>query len=368
MGGDACRGCCHIAGQHGGADGVGNRAVPVIALGGNAVCSSDAVLVRAGGRGDFRRLGIYSVHGEGRADVGLASIVCPDTQCAIYVVDVVVIVCQAGKAETLGVGVVAIAGLHHKNSAVVRKGGSLPICCHIGKGHGLALALAVGEEAHLVLGVGHALKAPIAAHAGIRCFLFTLARVDVCACAVPDDVSVGNTCVLFAELEFVECACREWEVFLASHVVARGGIVVGDGSRRNICVEVWRGHGVYFVGGEVGLFAKRAAGASIVDGHAALAVNARYGADQFFNFVVRKQIVGRDNRQIGNHAVIGFAGDVLVARADSEQLVSFSCLCHAAKFQTILIGIDVVDIIFARGDSCICLSGHGKGDEVPFVV
>ena len=34
----------------------------------------------------------------------------------------------------------------------------------------------------------------------------------------------------------------------------------------------------------------------------------------------------------------------------------------------ILIGIDVVDIIFARGDSCICLSGHGKGDEVPFVV
>ena len=275
------------------------------------------------------------------------------------------IVCQAGKAETIGISINR-DGFHRKDCAVVRKGGSLLIFCHIGKGHGLALALAVGKEAHLVLGVGHALKAPIAAHAGIRCFLFTLARVDVCACAVPDDTSVVIS--LFAELEFVECACREWEVFDASHVVARGGIVVLDGSWTYIRVEVGRGHGVFFVGGEVGLFAKRAVGASIVDGHAALAVNARYGADQFFNFFVRKQIVERDNRQIGNHAVIGFAGGVLVARAASEQLVSFIWRYHVAKFQAILIGIDVVDIIFARGDSCICLSGHGKGDEVPFVV
>ena len=279
-----------------------------------------------------------------------------------------VIVCQAGKAEALGVGVVAIAGLHHKNSAVVRKGGSLLICCHIGKGHGLALALAVGEEAHLVLGVGHALKAPIAAHAGIRCFLFTLARVDVCACAVPDDVSVGNTCVLFAELELAERACREWEVFLASHVVARGGVVVGDGSRRKTCVEVRRGHVECRTGGNEDLLAKRAAAVVIVDGHAALAVNARYGADTSFNLVVRKQFVGRDNRQIGNHAVIGFAGGVLVARADSEQIVSVCWRIHAAKFQARMVVIDAVDIIFALFGSCIFLSGHGKGDEVPFVV
>ena len=101
---------------------------------------------------------------------------------------------------------------------------------------------------------------------------------------------------------------------------------------------------------------------------AVLAVDARNGADITFNLVVRKQIVGRDNRQIGNHAVIGFAGGVLVARADSKQLVFISCCCHAAKFQAILIGIDVVDIIFALFGSCICLAGHGKGDEVPFVV
>ena len=278
-----------------------------------------------------------------------------------------VIVCQAGKAETISISINR-DGFHRKDCAVVRKGGSLIICCHIGKGHGLALALAVGKEAHLVLGVGHALKAPIAAHASIRCFLFTLARVDVCACAVPDDVSVGNTCVLFAELEFVECACREREVFDASHVVARGGIVVGDGSRRKTFVEVRRGHVECRTGGNEDLLAKRAVAVVIVDGHAALAVDARYGADQFFNFVVRKQIVGRDNRQIGNHAVIGFAGDVLVARTDSELLVSFIWRYHAAKFQARLIVIDVVDIIFALGGSCICLAGHGKGDEVPFVV
>ena len=218
----------------------------------------------------------------------------------------------------------------------------------------------------MVLGVGHALKAPIAAHAGIRCFLFTLARVDVCACAVPDDISVVIS--LFAELEFVECACREREVFDASHVVARGGIVVGDGSRRKIRVEVRRGHVECRTGVNENLLAKRAVAVVIVDGHAALAVNARYGADISFNLVVRKQFVGRDNRQIGNHAVIGFAGDVLVARADSEQLVFSSCLCHAAKFQVRMIVIDVVDIIFALGGSCICLAGHGKGDKVPFVV